>query len=65
MIENHRGERTIVEIKPYNQTVKPNALDSRWIKEAWIANVDKWTAAKAFAEAHGLKFIIITEKFFQ
>lgn len=65
VIENYRGERTIVEIKPYNQTVKPTALDNRWLKEAWVSNVDKWTAAKAFADAHGLKFIIITEKFFQ
>ena len=65
IIENYKGERTIVEIKPYNQTVKPSSVDSRWLKEAWITNVDKWTAAKKFAEDNNMKFIIITEKFFK
>lgn len=64
IIENYKGERTIVEIKPYNQTIKPSALDSRWLKEAWITNIDKWTAAKKFAEDNNMKFIIVTEKFF-
>ena len=65
IIENYKGERTIVEIKPYNQTVKPSSVDSRWLKESWITNVDKWTAAKKFAEDNNMKFIIITEKFFK
>lgn len=65
IIENEKGEITIVELKPYNQTVKPTAMDNLWLKETWITNIDKWTAAKAFAQAHGLKFIIITERFFK
>lgn len=65
VIENSKGEHIIVEIKPYNQTIKPSALDNQWLKEAWITNVDKWTAAKQFADKHNAKFIIITEKFFQ
>lgn len=65
IIEDYKGERTIVEIKPYNQTIKPTELDSRWLKTTWITNIDKWTAAKQFADAHNLKFIIITEKFFE
>lgn len=65
VLENINGDRIIVEIKPYDQTVRPSALDSKWAKETWITNIDKWTAAKAFAEAHNCKFIIITEKFFQ
>lgn len=65
IIENFKGERTIVEIKPYNQTVKPSSVDSRWLKEAWITNTDKWNAAKKFADENNMKFIIITEKFFQ
>ena len=65
VIENEKGERTIVEIKPAKQTEKPEITDSRWEKEAWITNVDKWTAAKQFAVKNGLKFIIVTEKFFE
>lgn len=65
IIENYKGERTIVEIKPYNQTIKPSAIDSRWLKEAWITNTDKWNAAKQFADNNNMKFIIVTEKFFQ
>ena len=39
--------------------------DSNWLKEQWIKNVDKWNAAKEFCDRNGLKFIIITEKFFE
>lgn len=65
IIENKDGRRCIVEIKPYDQTIRPGINDSRWLKEAWIKNLDKWTAAKKFAEDHNMKFIIVTEKFFQ
>ena len=65
VIENSKGVRCVVELKPYNQTLKPDMTDSTWIKEQWIKNVDKWNAAKAFCEKNGLKFIIITEKFFE
>lgn len=65
VIENENGVRCIVEIKPYNQTVKPDATDTMWLKENWVKNNDKWIAAKEFAEKHNMKFIIITEKFFQ
>lgn len=63
--KNKYVERYIVEIKPYNQTVKPSANDDKWAKETWITNVDKWNAAQQFADAHNMKFIIITEKFFK
>ena len=65
VIENSKGVRCIVELKPYNQTVKPSVSDSKWLKEQWIKNVDKWNAAKKFCDDHGLKFIIVTEKFFE
>ena len=45
--------------------MKPKATDSRWLKETWVQNTDKWAAAKAFAEDHGMKFVIITERFFK
>jgi hypothetical protein len=65
IIENDNGTKCIVEIKPSNQVEKPSMVDSLWLKENWIRNNDKWVAAKKFAEEHNMKFIIITEKFFE
>ena len=65
VIETTEGEKIIVEIKPYNQTIKPGPLDSRWLKESWIKNCDKWKAANDFAHKNNSKFIIVTEKFFE
>lgn len=65
VIENSAGTRCIVEVKPYNQTIKPSASDNRWLKESWIKNLDKWNAAKEFADKHNMKFIIVTEQFFK
>lgn len=64
IIENNEGKRTIIEIKPYNQTVKPTAMDSVWLKQAWVRNVDKWRAAKEFANKNNMGFLIVTERFF-
>ncbi len=64
IIENAKGNKVIVEVKPENQTVKPDMTDTLWLKEQWVKNNDKWNAAKAFAEANNMKFIIVTEKFF-
>ena len=64
ILENKQGNKVIVEVKPYNQTIKPDMTDTIWLKEAWVKNIDKWTAAKEFAEKHNMKFIIVTEKFF-
>ena len=65
VIQDIKGNKIIVEIKPLNQCVKPKAVDSLWLKEAWVINVDKWTAAKKFADEHGMKFIIVNENFFK
>ena len=61
----HKGDKVIVEIKPYSQCQKPDATDSQWLKEAWVMNMDKWKAAKEFAESRGMKFIVVNEKFFE
>lgn len=65
VIETTQGSHIIVEVKPYDQTIKPGSGDSAWLKEAWIKNTDKWNAATEFAHKHNAKFIIVTEKFFQ
>lgn len=64
IVETTGGRTLIVEIKPYDQTVKPDITDTQWAKEAWIKNTDKWTAAKEFAHKRGMKFVILNEKFF-
>ena len=65
VLETEDGSHIIVEIKPYNQTIKPKESDSRWLKEQWVKNTDKWKYANEFAHKHGAKFIIVTEKFFK
>ena len=65
ILENNKGNRVIVEVKPYNQTIKPDMTDTVWLKEQWIKNLDKWAAAKKFAEDNNMKFILVTEKFFE
>lgn len=64
VIQNKQGHVIIVEIKPSNQTIRPSEFDTRWLKEQWVKNCDKWKAAKEYADKHDMKFIIVTEKFF-
>ena len=65
IIENVNGVKAIVEVKPYDQTVKPKENASMWLKQQWVINNDKWKAAKEFADKHNMKFVIVTEKYFQ
>jgi hypothetical protein len=66
LMEN--GEKYLVEIKPYRQTIPPK--ESKRKKETTILhekyyyglNMAKWEAAKAFAKTKNWQFIILTEK---
>lgn len=59
---------TLIEIKPYKQTIKPRPNKRKSEKTVmmeqatWITNKAKWTAAKAYAAQRGWEFKIITEK---
>lgn len=59
---------TIIEIKPYKQTIKPRPNKRKSEKTifieqtTWITNKAKWIAAKAYAAQRGWEFKIITEK---
>lgn len=64
VIQNKQGNIVIVEVKPANQCVRPSDFDTRWLKEQWVKNCDKWKAAKKYAQKRGMKFILVTEKFF-
>ena len=61
VVEKTNGSRIIVEIKPKSQTYKPTVYDNLWSKEAWIKNMDKWTAAYKFAKEHKMSFIVVCE----
>lgn len=61
VIEKTNGSRIIVEIKPKAQTYKPTVYDNLWSKEAWVKNMDKWTAAYKFAKKHKMSFVIVCE----
>lgn len=64
IIESTSGQKTLIETKPYEQATKPDTNASLWLKQQWIKNVDKWKAAEQFAKEHGMKFMIVTERFF-
>ena len=59
---------SLVEIKPYKQTIKPrpnkNKSEKTMLTEAttWLTNDAKWKAAKAYCKALGWEFHIITER---
>lgn len=62
------GTQFLFEVKPFSQTVMPkphgNKKKGRFEKElyTWKVNVDKWKAAKKFADERKMNFKIITEK---
>lgn len=60
-IEMIDGTGVVVEIKPYNQTIKPINENCYAMKE-YIKNSLKWKAMKEFCDNKGYKFKIITEK---
>lgn len=58
-------ENLLIEVKPESQTKPPvpGRNKNRYIEEllTWQKNQDKWTAATAWAEEHGYKFMIMNE----
>ena len=59
---------TLIEIKPYKQTIKPRANKNKSEKTifderaTWITNSAKWDAAKKLCDEKGWSFKIWTEK---
>jgi len=60
MDKNQQKHAEVVEVKPMKETNFESARSTR-DKAAVALNLAKWTAAKAFCEAHGLRFRIVTE----
>lgn len=70
-IEFATGDKFLVEIKPYHETMmpeqpkvkSPNAvLRYKEQVETYLVNQAKWKAASEFAASKGMKFIVLTEK---
>lgn len=54
------GSVLIVEIKPYNQTVKP-VNENSWAMTTYCKNSAKWKALKEACDRKGYRFCILTE----
>jgi len=50
----------VVEVKPYNQTVKEKAR-SKHNQAHWALNQVKWAAANAYCKENGMKFRVVSE----
>lgn len=61
LVEFNNGEKMLVEIKPYNQTIQP-INENCWAYKEYIKNRYKWKSAKEFCDSKGYKFKILTEK---
>lgn len=68
--ENIRGEKYLIEIKPWSQTIPPILTETKTGKPTksylkacleWAKNQAKWQAAEAYAKSRGYRFQIITE----
>lgn len=61
-------KKLLIEIKPYKQTIKPEATKNKKPKTMvyesmqWAMNQAKWKAAEQYATNKGYKFIILTER---
>ena len=63
-------EKTLVEIKPYKETIKPvmpkrmtKKTRARMLEEhiTYQRNMDKWEAASKYCAKHGMRFGLVTE----
>jgi hypothetical protein len=70
-LEFKSGNKFIVEIKPFKDTIQPKKPVTESLKSSisyqkslmtFCINQAKWTAAKKFAEDNNMKFIVLTEK---
>ena len=67
IIKTSKGEKFIIEIKPYRQCKKPKLPKKKtknYIRESmeYAKNVAKWNSAKRYCSNNNFTFKIITEK---
>lgn len=52
----------MIEVKPMKQVKKPTKRSSQYEQATFVVNMAKWAAAKAYCEANGIAFRIVTEE---
>ena len=61
-------KKLLIEIKPYKQTVRPEATRNKkpktmiYEQTEWAKNQAKWSAAEQWSKSKGYQFVILTEK---
>ena len=60
VVEMQDGSVLVVEIKPHNQTIPPENMNS-WAAKTYAVNSAKWLALKSICDERGYKFCILTE----
>ena len=61
-------KKLLIEIKPYKQTLRPEATRNKKVKTMiyeqteWAKNQAKWSAAEQYAIKNNFKFLILTER---
>ena len=64
LVEFNDGTIMVVEVKPWCQTQKPDALygPGDRVFDDYVKNMQKWKAAREFCEARNMQFKVITER---
>ena len=65
VLDKHGTIKTyLLEIKPESQCKTPRKNSKHYLNEAltYIKNQSKWKYARAYAEARGWEFLVLTEK---
>jgi hypothetical protein len=61
-------KKLLIEIKPYKQTLRPEATRNKkpktmiYEQTEWVRNQAKWSAAEQYAVKNNFKFLILTER---
>lgn len=70
-LEFKSGDKFLVEIKPYSETIPPkqpkrltqkSQINYQKAISTYLINQAKWAAAKEFAQKNNMRFIILTER---
>lgn len=71
--ENGNLEEILIEIKPYKDTIEPKEPKNKSIKslqnyeyslKTYLTNWNKWNSAEEYCNKRGMKFFLLTEKYF-
>lgn len=58
------SKKYLIEVKPKEQTEPPKKTKSKYYQSqciTYVQNMEKWKAAKEWAEKNGIEFVVMTE----